>query len=186
MTDTKPTLEEQMEWAEVLSGCDSGIAPAVLASLKELAAIKSQPVPVEPERIKYVRVEVECGNLSDYKDFIDYIDTLLSAYKRVCVERDAEKERANTVLKAVKQVASPMSENIKGWKERAEKAEAENAELRKDAERCADYAELDYWRNRHADIMHRRDHVNNRTLSEIIHTIRHTAIDRARSANDKG
>lgn len=40
MTDTKPTLEEQIEWAEVLIKCDSGIAPAVLASLKELAALK--------------------------------------------------------------------------------------------------------------------------------------------------
>lgn len=44
MTDTKPTLKEQIEWAEVLIKCDSGIAPAVLASLKELQSIKSQPV----------------------------------------------------------------------------------------------------------------------------------------------
>ena len=53
--------------------------------------------------------------------------------------------------------------------------EAENAERR------ADYAELDYWRNRHSDIMHRREHVNNRTLSEIIYLIRQTAIDSARN-----
>lgn len=53
MSDTKPTLEEQIASQVHLIKNHSGngfeIDYAILASLKELAAIKSQPVPVEPD-----------------------------------------------------------------------------------------------------------------------------------------
>jgi hypothetical protein len=60
MTDTKPTIEEQIEAIEfaikdAFDYDESDITiprddvDAILASLKELAAIKSQPVPVEPD-----------------------------------------------------------------------------------------------------------------------------------------
>jgi hypothetical protein len=76
MTDTKPTLEEQIEWADVLIKCDSGIAPAVLASLKELAAIKSQPVPVEPEWVTELRTDKFPASTD--ASLLAYIDSLLS------------------------------------------------------------------------------------------------------------
>ena len=54
MTDTKPTLEEQILQAQrnVKSAAfyesNLDVEKAILASLKELQSIKSQPVPVEP------------------------------------------------------------------------------------------------------------------------------------------
>jgi hypothetical protein len=86
MTDTKPTIEEQIEWAEVLIKCDSGIAPAVLASLKRLQAIEAQPVPVEPAYIRHLRALLG-GKCADFYDIgsdnlkliLAHIDSLQSA-----------------------------------------------------------------------------------------------------------
>jgi hypothetical protein len=275
MTDTKPTIEEQIETLQRIIGRTTGIQAFVnpdiltdiLASLKELAAIKSQPVPqwvseeladgdrickalglerteggrlpmnkilanlrphtltkdcwcnpqvedytkqqpvpVEPEQIKMMRYDEPEGR-SDYERAItDYIDSLQSALKVAQQERDAEKE---IVLKAVKQICTPMSENIKGWKERAEKAEAsnkrlvvaENAELRKDAEvgSAIEMAAKDLPENFELEITVERGAASvylrtpdaetvcidvdsdNRLAAEI-----RNAIDQARSANDKG
>lgn len=77
---------------------------------------------VEPERIKYVRVEVECGNLSDYKDFIDYIDALKSVYKRARQEK-------KTVIDVYEGNLREADKRLIFWQERAEKAEAEREQL---------------------------------------------------------
>lgn len=61
MTDTKPTLPEQIETLQRIIGRTTGIQAFVnpdiltdiLASLKELQNIKSQPVPVEPVATVY-------------------------------------------------------------------------------------------------------------------------------------
>ena len=119
MTDTKPTLPEQIEWAEVLIKCDSGIAPAVLASLKELAAIKSQPVPVEPKI--YTKTFMRGSTMEEHDVVLmhDY-DTLLSALQVAQMERTAERERGDQW--------ETTATNILG---RAEKAEAERNDWEK-------------------------------------------------------
>lgn len=50
MTDTKPTIDEQIEWiqSDVKAHENYG---HILASLKELKRIKEQPVPVEPDEV---------------------------------------------------------------------------------------------------------------------------------------
>ena len=95
MTDTKPTLEEQIA---ALSECTNVYTPtneAILASLKELQSIKSQPVPVEPVCVKKMRRlkndptwEVEWMTLG-------YIDRILSALQVAQMERTAERERGD-------------------------------------------------------------------------------------------
>jgi len=71
------------------SGNGYDIDAAILASLERLKAIESVQVPEEPEWLKYYRTEVECGNLKDYKQFINHIDTLRDLLKR----EGADKER---------------------------------------------------------------------------------------------
>jgi len=63
---------------------------AILASLERLKAIESVQVPEEPEWLKYYRTEVECGNLKDYKQFINHIDTLSDLLKTESARADAE------------------------------------------------------------------------------------------------
>ena len=61
MTDTKPTIEEQIKWIQsaVKAHENSG---HILAILKELAAIKSKPVPVEPDKVLALARDAEMCN----------------------------------------------------------------------------------------------------------------------------
>jgi len=61
---------------------------AKIASLQRLKAIDAVQVPEEPEWLKYYRTEVECGNLKDYKQFINHIDTLLDRLRRETENRE--------------------------------------------------------------------------------------------------
>jgi len=126
MTDTKPTLEavRLAESADSYEHSYNAMFQHAVKCERELAAIKSQQVPEEPESVQYLRECVVARTRGE--STLQYIDTLQSALKVAQQERDAEKE---IVLKAVKQICTPMSENIKGWKERAEKAEASNKRL---------------------------------------------------------
>lgn len=80
MTDTKP--KEQIEILQGIMGRTTGIEALVnpdmitdiLASLKELAAIKSQPVPVEPYIVKQDRVDNVVRTFTDTR--LKYIDSL--------------------------------------------------------------------------------------------------------------
>ncbi len=121
MTDTKPTIEEQIEWAErIASFSVSPLIPeAIHASLKELAAIKDAGDDVvEPP------VQAEYDSYDGYVDALkDYIDTLLSAYKRVKMEKDLHYMKAEALH------------------ERAEKAEASNKRLVSAAEKARRNAE---------------------------------------------
>ena len=66
---------------------------------------------VEPSTVGFIRARAENGNKED-ASVAEFIDTLLSAYKRVCVEKDLHYMKAEALH------------------ERAEKAEAELAALR--------------------------------------------------------
>ena len=112
MTDTKPTLAEQIEHQiGICYGTPSKYERAKLASLEELQSIKSQPVPVEP-----VRDEYECYD--HYVDALkDYADSLQSALQ--VAQQDATHYR---------QKSDMLSDAAFESEERAEKAEAENAE----------------------------------------------------------
>ena len=65
MTDTKPTLPELIEHQQSL--CENNppnpvvyiLTKEILASLKELQNIKSQPVPVEPDVMCHIRRDIE-------------------------------------------------------------------------------------------------------------------------------
>jgi hypothetical protein len=84
MTDTKPTIEEQIAFEEnILPIAAGGMHQAILASLKELAAIKSQPVPVEPYKITVMRTYSE-----QHGEVLAYIDSLLSQLQVAQMERD--------------------------------------------------------------------------------------------------
>jgi hypothetical protein len=68
-------IDEQIAWAKVLVGCDSGIAPTVLASLERLKAIDAVQVPDYPT----VWASSGAGPHVDKKDY----DTLRDLLKRI-------------------------------------------------------------------------------------------------------
>ena len=117
-------IDEQIAGIKHLSETDSTLAnkywASVLASLEELKRIREVQVPEEPVVITLMR---EQGQSVPQEQIVTYIDTLRELLKR-------ETARADTILKAVKQVAEPMSDNIRGWKERAEAAEAKLAAIK--------------------------------------------------------
>lgn len=122
MTDTKPTLPELIEHQQSL--CENYqpnpvvyiIAKEILASLKELAAIKSQPVPVEPDAIAQIRKITDPTYFQEVA--LGYIDSLQSALKVAQQERDEHgKEWARSAEALVITV------------QRAEKAEASNKRM---------------------------------------------------------
>ena len=97
MTDTKP-IEGQIAYAQMLvnDGLYPEYASAILASLKELQNIKSQPVPVEPEcpspeHTQHIQFEgCDCVVISPetYEEITVYIDSLQSALQVAQQERD--------------------------------------------------------------------------------------------------
>lgn len=92
---------------------------AILATLQSIKDAGDDVV--EPDYNSYV--DSEQGDDAYNRDLRKYIDTLLSAYKRVCVEKD----QALRVFKTA-------TDEVIRQAQRAEKAEAERDELRKDAE----------------------------------------------------
>lgn len=117
MTDTKPTLEEQIEWAEVLIKCDSGIAPAVLASLKELQSIKSQPVPVEPDYWNKLAKEHYWEN--EAKRYAGNAEYWRDRAEKAEADHKAAEQNVSDLMAEVAQTGALLM-----------KAEAENAALR--------------------------------------------------------
>ena len=84
MPDTKPPIAELIEHQQgIYTGTGSAYEFAKLQSLRELAAIKSQPVPVEPELVRIWRKAYGPDN-----EFVVYIDTLQAALQRAQQERD--------------------------------------------------------------------------------------------------
>ena len=119
MTDTKPTLEEQIASQVHLIKNHSGhgfeIDYAILASLERLKSLDAQPVPVEPDNLRYIRDEVAEGYKSWLKPTVEYIDSLLSALQVAQQERDAVNLGYNAMVPTLR--------------ERAEKAESSNKRL---------------------------------------------------------
>lgn len=78
------SIDEQIAYAQQLvnDGKYPEYTKGILASLQRLKKIDDVQVPEEPEWLKYYRTEVECGNLKDYKQFINQIDTLRDLLKR--------------------------------------------------------------------------------------------------------
>ncbi len=123
MTDTKPTPQtdaiDTYQPFIVSEPKYNAMAELCRTLERELAAIKSQPVPVEPEQIKMMRYDEPEGR-SDYERAItDYIDSLQSALQVAQQERDAERERGDQWETTATNLLA-----------RAEKAEAELAALR--------------------------------------------------------
>lgn len=84
MTDTKPTIEEQILQAQrnVKSAAfyesNLDVEKAILASLKELQNIKSQPVPVEPTMLAAMRL---VGNAPEVISYVDALQSELASCK---------------------------------------------------------------------------------------------------------
>ena len=96
MTDTKPTLEEQIAGVKYLVETESKLGnsywSSVIASLKELQNIKLQPVPVEPViNEPYWLRGVRNGKWPLGNEVIDHIDSLKQqlqvAERNVRIER---------------------------------------------------------------------------------------------------
>jgi hypothetical protein len=69
-------IDEQIVWAKALIGCNSGIAPSVLASLERLKAIESVQVP------KPTGLQIN----GDYYINVECYDTLRDLLKRIVME----------------------------------------------------------------------------------------------------
>lgn len=125
MTDTKPTREELIEWLNKPHGVGNSLPDSYKeAILKELAAIKSQPVPVEPMSEMWLAGNRLPQGLKLYPQ--KAIDSLQSALKVAQQERDTEKERADRASR----MAQGNYELYKRTVVEANEAEAEVASLR--------------------------------------------------------
>jgi len=90
MTDTKPTLDEQIAYKKhvikllqsIESPRDVANEEAILASLERLKQIESAEMPVEPENLRYIRDEVAEGSKSWLKPTVTYIDALKAVIQR--------------------------------------------------------------------------------------------------------
>ena len=115
MTDTKPTLAEQIEHQiGICYGTPSKYERAKLASLEELQSIKSQPVPVEPELIP------ECS----YCGLTQAVT--LKSYDSLKQQLQVAQQERDGYLDLNRDCAELALNHL----ERAEKAEAELASLR--------------------------------------------------------
>lgn len=130
--EAAPTIEEQIEYAKYLQfQINNPKVSAILASLEKLAALESQPVPVEPEipTVYYVTIPtgeyasvVTTASLSKWRA---YIDTLQSALHRAQEERDKSCE----LLEALNEKSTALISVNERLKHRAEKAEATNQRM---------------------------------------------------------
>ena len=117
-TGNAPTIEEQIECCRDVKekmqrmSISDPMNDAILASLEKLAALESQPVTVEPERVKAMRSDTWCGG--DVSEALRYIDSLQSAQK--LAQEKYEQAVSN------KQIAEAQCAELL---QRAEKAEAE-------------------------------------------------------------
>ena len=155
MTDTKPTIDEQIAYQQeiigeliaadnpVLYADDILMEQGVLASLEELKRIQSAEMPVEPDCAKAMRMFAGKGN-ADAKEGVEYIDALKAYAQR----KDAE---ATTWEKEAK------FQRDKCWTyiERAESLEQEKAALIAEVEGLRRDAESEQrWATHYAQKMH--------------------------------
>jgi hypothetical protein len=152
MTDTKPTIDEQIahqrECAEsahrLFKPKECALHFEKLASLERLKQIESAEMPVEPDWVARCKKTKGLGFRGDYKE-IEYIDELLAVIQRKEFELSAavhmNDEQAQRVFRAEAE-ASELQKRFEievdafyKERERAESAERERDALRKDAER---------------------------------------------------
>lgn len=117
MTDTKPTIDEQIT---ALRNLEGPIAKAAADNLERLRAIDAVKVPEEP-----IKDEYECYD--HYVDSLkDYIDTLRDLLKR-------ESARADDLQKLHENKYTLMTGNALAYmKQRAEAAESKLAAIEND------------------------------------------------------
>jgi predicted Ser/Thr protein kinase len=90
MTDTKPTLDEQIAFMSGLNALwkesmkDTSIQDSILKSLEELKRIHESEMPVEPDTVKWIRNTWR--DVDFHKPLFNYIDAL----KAVIQRKDAE------------------------------------------------------------------------------------------------
>lgn len=114
--EAAPTIEEQIELIremvsdEIRYGITGTGNQAILASLEKLAALESQPVPVEPEYLIRLRNALKWfksdGAFAGDKDIVDYIDSLQSALQRLAEEIKSERECRNAAARAYEKAES--------------------------------------------------------------------------------
>ena len=120
---TKPTLKEQIAYQDQLlqnyqvNPVVTLIAESIRASLRELQAIRSQPVPVEPNCLTEWRHN---HDIDKPQAVLDYIDTLLSKLQTAQQEQDAK----DRLLKDYEEWLSVQGEGSAELVKRAEQAEA--------------------------------------------------------------
>jgi hypothetical protein len=124
--DTKPTLEEQMRWLKQAAAGGDVVPPpgyktmcdSLLAILKELAAIRNQPVPVEPE-IYWIPIEDGTHPMVDLQDYRNLQSALQVAQQ--------ERDEAVNILKAER--IRPKGKSVAMYMLRATEADASNKRL---------------------------------------------------------
>lgn len=136
MSDTKPTIEEQIACMSDIQSFGNDMRLSILASLKELQSIRAAELPVEPEILQDLRDGMSIRdnpNLShkDGKILSDYIDALKSYAQK-------EKERADRTWRVSQPCKVYGCQQSALWfigeqeRKRAEKADAELAALNKE------------------------------------------------------
>lgn len=126
MKMTTPTIDEQIAWqksrvAEAERYKDASVIDeqAILATLQSIKGAGDDVV--EPVRVDWTHEAMEIKDDGEYVTIESY-DTILAKCKQACVARDEYRDNGQRLLEAAD-----------GWKLRAEKAEAERDEFRKDA-----------------------------------------------------
>lgn len=170
MTDPRKLLIEARKMLDHFLGDDSCMCQACLLCRSIDAALseKVEPVPVEPEYVKFVRSEIAQGYKSHQKPMIEHIDTLTSALR---VESATVETLTKTVesfqsaLKVAQEDARDSALESLGYLRDKEKAEERNrrmVELMK--EPCA-YR----WRNKNGPwvIEKRRELIPERFAVEV-------------------
>jgi hypothetical protein len=132
MTDTKPTLDEQIACMVAMRESHTAVGSAILTSLEELKRIQSAEMPVEPP-IFSVALTCTDGKERMIENCPAVLKTDYDALKAVIQRKDAEaREQRERAERAVsdKQVIEAQWATAHN---RAESAERERDALRKDA-----------------------------------------------------
>ena len=96
MTDTKPSLDEQIDYVHGLVLCDE--TDAILASLEELKRIREAEMPVDP-KVYQQQFFCDDGTIESHEAVLKHDYNALKAYAQ---RKDAENEALRKLLKDVR------------------------------------------------------------------------------------
>jgi hypothetical protein len=148
MTDTKPTIDEQMaSFSDPMNLMDS----AIYGSLIKIKQIESAEMPVEPDAIAVFRNTYHAAY--PHKDIVEYIDALKAVIQRKDAEarlRLEENAKLHGGINDAEQAAGKLQRRAESLERDKAALIAENEGLRKDAEtlnKLFKYWEADDQRN---------------------------------------